>query len=58
MRIPLMALLTRGEFDAANAVARAVARRQQYDMALAQDKRQSITKRRTAVRQANTKEVR
>lgn len=52
MRIPLMALLTRGEFDAANRIAADVARRQQYDMALAQDKRkrQSITKRRTVLR--------
>lgn len=50
MKIPLMALLTRGEFDAANRIANEVLLRRQYDMALAQDKRKAVTKRRVAIR--------
>ena len=49
MRVPLVAFLSRGDFDAVNALAREVADRKRYDAAVAQDKRQRVTIRRAAV---------
>ena len=49
MRVPLMAVLSRGEFDAMNDIAKSVERRIQYDKAVAQDKRVRVAKRRVAV---------